>query len=75
VGLAVAYAALLVPAQLAALREPTGPVVRRAVGAGIQALVPLQAALLARAGAYARAGALLASAPVGRALVRRVVAT
>ncbi|RJK97227.1 SCO3242 family prenyltransferase [Vallicoccus soli] len=73
--LATAYAATALPAQRAALREPTGPVVRRAVGAGLQALVPLQAALTARSGRYAAAVALLASAPVGRALVRRVAAT
>ncbi|MEU1164881.1 SCO3242 family prenyltransferase [Streptomyces sp. NPDC005921] len=62
-------------AQARAVREPSGPNVRRAVGAGILGLVPLQAALTARAGAPAVAAVLGAVHPLARRLARRVSPT
>ncbi|MFF3328211.1 SCO3242 family prenyltransferase [Streptomyces sp. NPDC002888] len=62
-------------AQLRAVREPSGENVRRAVGAGILALMPLQAALTARAGAPATAAALGVAHPLARRLARRISPT
>jgi len=69
------FARGVVPAQLAAAREPDASRVRSAVGAGIHGLVPLQAAWVARAGAP-RVGAGLALAfPLVKALAKRVSST
>ena len=62
-------------AQLAAVRDPSAAVVRRAVGAGISGMLPLQAALTARAGAPGAALALAAALPLSRVLARRVSST
>ncbi|MFG2126245.1 SCO3242 family prenyltransferase [Streptomyces sp. NPDC048751] len=62
-------------AQLRAAREPSGENVRRAVGAGILALMPLQAALTARAGAPATATVLGVAHPLARRLARRISPT
>jgi 4-hydroxybenzoate polyprenyltransferase len=63
------------PAQLAAAQSPTGPGLRKAVGAGIHGLVPLQAAWCARGGAPRLGAALVAALPLARALARKVSPT
>ncbi len=69
------FARGVAPAQMAAAREPDASHVRKAVGAGIHGLVPLQAAWVARAGAP-RVGAGLALAfPLVKALAKRVSST
>ncbi|NEC89265.1 SCO3242 family prenyltransferase [Streptomyces sp. SID12501] len=71
----IAYLGTYGWAQLRAVRDPRASSVRRAVGAGILAMVPLQAALTARAGAPV-AGALLGALhPVAQRLARRVSPT
>ncbi|EKX65498.1 hypothetical protein STRIP9103_08129, partial [Streptomyces ipomoeae 91-03] len=62
-------------AQARAVREPSGENVRRAVGAGILGLMPLQAALTARSGATVAAAALGIVHPLARRLARRVSPT
>lgn len=62
-------------AQVRAVRDPQASSVRRAVGAGILAMVPLQAALTARAGAPVAAALLGALHPVAQRLARRVSPT
>ncbi len=62
-------------AQARAVREPSGENVRRAVGAGILGLMPLQAALTARSGATVAAAALGVVHPLARALARRISPT
>jgi len=65
-----AYLAQCLPPQVAAARAPTAPAARAATGAGIRAMIPLQAAWAARAG---RPGAALALGAVAAAgsLLRR----
>ncbi|MFE2726164.1 SCO3242 family prenyltransferase [Kitasatospora sp. NPDC059327] len=63
------------PPFLHAALNPSAPLTTRAVGSGIRAVVPLQAALAARAGAPVAAAALLAAVPLARALARRVSPT
>ncbi|WP_217240435.1 SCO3242 family prenyltransferase [Streptomyces sp. AC555_RSS877] len=67
---ALAYLGTYGRAQALAVRDPSGGAVRRAVGAGILAMVPLRAALTARGGAPGAAvlGAVhpLALRPAGR---------
>ncbi|GIG37543.1 SCO3242 family prenyltransferase [Cellulomonas pakistanensis] len=74
---AAAYLAQCLPAQVRAARTPTAPAARAATGAGIRAMIPLQAAWAARAGrpgaalvlgAVAAAGALLRRATGPRAV-------
>jgi 4-hydroxybenzoate polyprenyltransferase len=60
---------------VAAARTPDAATVRAATGAGIRAMIPLQAALAARAGAVGTAFGLLAAGPVARAATRVVAAT
>ncbi|MEV4013027.1 4-hydroxybenzoate polyprenyltransferase, partial [Nonomuraea angiospora] len=74
-GLAGLYVRLAGGAQLAAARAPTAGAVRRAVGSGILALLPLQAALLARHGALPAALAVAAAHPLAKRLSARVSAT
>ncbi|MEU2395639.1 SCO3242 family prenyltransferase [Streptomyces sp. NPDC007369] len=69
------YAAGYGPALARAVRHPAAPEVRRAVGAGIHALLPLQAALAARAGAPGLAVPLAATLPLVRGLARKVSST
>ncbi|MCC9707513.1 hypothetical protein E4N62_20855 [Streptomyces sp. MNU76] len=69
---ALAYLGSYGTAQARAVREPSGENVRRAVGAGILGLVPLQAALTARSGATAAAAALGVVHPLARRLARRI---
>jgi 4-hydroxybenzoate polyprenyltransferase len=69
-----AYLAACLPAQLAAAREPSAAKARSATGAGIRAMVPLQAAWAARAGTPGTAAALGGVAVVGT-LLRRAAGT
>ncbi|WP_363325570.1 SCO3242 family prenyltransferase [uncultured Streptomyces sp.] len=57
---------------LHAALNPSPELTQRAVGGGIRAMIPLQAALAARAGAPAVALGVLALAPLARALARKV---
>ncbi|MBC9727087.1 SCO3242 family prenyltransferase [Streptomyces sp. TRM68367] len=69
------YAGRFASLQAAAVRKPTAERIRESVGAGIHAMVPLQAALTARAGAPLPAIALSAALPLARRLARRVSPT
>lgn len=71
----LAYLGTYGRAQARAVRDPRASSVRRAVGAGILAMVPLQAALTARAGAPVAAALLGAVHPVAQRLARRVSPT
>ncbi|WP_199701466.1 hypothetical protein [Jiangella rhizosphaerae] len=62
-------------AQLGAARQPDAGTVRSATGAGVRGVIPLQAALLARAGAVALAGAVVGIGPAVRALSKVVSPT
>ncbi|MFI7344869.1 SCO3242 family prenyltransferase [Streptomyces sp. NPDC049936] len=62
-------------AQLTAARTPSAPHVRRAVAAGIHALIPLQAALTATAGRGTEGAALACALPWARRLGRKVSPT
>ena len=74
VGLLAGYAVPLARAQLAAVREPGPTPVRRAVGAGILGLIPLEAALVSTRAT--RAAAALASLwPLAKGLSRKVSPT
>lgn len=69
------YAAAAGRGQLAAANDPRPATVQRAVGAGILALIPLQAGLLAAAGSARLGRGLAALWPVARRLSRRVSPT
>ncbi|HEY8374263.1 MAG TPA: UbiA family prenyltransferase [Pseudonocardiaceae bacterium] len=69
------YAVPVGRAQLAAISRPTPHRIRRAVGAGILGMVPLQAALTAAAGAPRTALALALGFPLARRLTRKVSPT
>jgi 4-hydroxybenzoate polyprenyltransferase len=73
--LTAAYAADVGRAQLAAVRDPTPAIVQRAVSTGILGLIPLQASLLASAGAAPLGCALATLWPLARRLSRRVSPT
>ncbi|MFD5869516.1 hypothetical protein ACFWGD_13050, partial [Corynebacterium sp. NPDC060344] len=55
--------------------NPSPPLTQRAVGGGIRAMIPLQAALAARAGAPGTALVLAGLVPVARRLARKVSPT
>jgi len=74
-GLALGFLAAAGAAPLAALRKPTPYRVRRAVAAGIRAMVPLQSALCAAAGRGGAGLALLAACAPARRLSRKVSLT
>ena len=74
-GLAATYAFTVGRAQAAAAERPDGPTVRRATGAGVRGLIPLQAALTARTGAVAAAGVLVTMGPVAKAAAKVVSPT
>ncbi|MFJ9587416.1 SCO3242 family prenyltransferase [Streptomyces acidicola] len=63
-----------IPCLHAAL-NPSPPLTQRAVGGGIRAMIPLQAALAARSGANVTALAVLGLVPVARTLARKVSLT
>jgi 4-hydroxybenzoate polyprenyltransferase len=73
--LAGLFARAVGSAQLGAAREPSGPNLRKAVGAGIHGLVPLQAAWCARGGAPRLGAALVVALPLAKALARKVSPT
>ena len=74
-GLLAAYAAVVGGAQAAAARGPSPERLQRAVGAGVVGLMPLQAGLLAGAGALLPAVSVAALWPLARALARRTAVT
>ncbi|MFD9906059.1 SCO3242 family prenyltransferase [Streptomyces sp. NPDC059063] len=73
--LAGAYVATAARPYLHAALNPSPPLTQRAVGGGIRALIPLQAALAARSGALTGAALLTAVVPVARRLARTVSPT
>ncbi|MGW2233905.1 SCO3242 family prenyltransferase [Streptomyces sp. NPDC001759] len=73
--LGAAYAATAARPYLHAALNPSPPLTQRAVGGGIRAMIPLQAALAARAGAGATALLVAALAPLGRRFARTVSIT
>ncbi|MFE5943261.1 SCO3242 family prenyltransferase [Streptomyces sp. NPDC056480] len=73
--LALAYARTPATLLLHAALNPSAALTERAVGGGIRATIPLQAALSARAGAPGTALALLGLVPAARALARKVSPT
>ncbi|MEV6417677.1 SCO3242 family prenyltransferase [Kribbella sp. NPDC051718] len=62
-------------AQLVAAGEPSAANLRKAVGAGIHGLVPLQAAWCARGGQPVVGAGLMAALPLAKALARKVSPT
>ncbi|WP_405592077.1 SCO3242 family prenyltransferase [Streptomyces sp. NBC_01092] len=72
---ALAYLGTYGTAQARAVQEPSAENVRRAVGAGIVGLVPLQAALTARGGAPVVGAVLGLVHPLARRLARRISPT
>ncbi|MFG2570051.1 SCO3242 family prenyltransferase [Streptomyces sp. NPDC048567] len=58
-----------------AVLNPSPPLTQRAVGSGIRAMIPLQAALAARAGAPGAALGVMGLVPLARALSRKVSPT
>ncbi|MDX3500026.1 SCO3242 family prenyltransferase [Streptomyces turgidiscabies] len=72
---ATVYAVTCARAQLAALRDPDAARTRAAVGAGIHALLPLQAALVSRTGSPKLAALLAAVLPQAARLARKVSPT
>ncbi|MEW1817636.1 SCO3242 family prenyltransferase [Streptomyces diastaticus] len=75
VGLAGLYGATAAVPYLHAALNPSPPLTQRAVGGGIRAMIPLQAALSARAGALGGALATVALVPLARLAARKVSAT
>ena len=73
--LAGLFARAVGPAQFAAAQKPSGPTLRKAVGAGIHGLVPLQAAWCARGGAPRLGAALVVALPLAKRLARKVSPT
>ncbi|MEU0159783.1 SCO3242 family prenyltransferase [Streptomyces sp. NPDC006261] len=70
-----AYLRTAGPPLLHAALNPSPPLTQRAVGGGIRAMIPLQAALAGRAGAPGYGLAVMALAPLARALSRKVSPT
>ncbi|MBO0828623.1 MAG: UbiA family prenyltransferase [Streptosporangiales bacterium] len=69
------YAGTFGRTQVDAVRQPNPTQLQRAVGAGILAMMPLQAALAAGAGALCAAVPVAAAFPVARRLARKVSPT
>ncbi|MDF3149772.1 prenyltransferase, partial [Streptomyces sp. T21Q-yed] len=72
---AAAYAATAARPYFHAALNPSPPLTQRAVGGGIRATIPLQAALTARSGAVLSALFVAGLAPLGRRFGRRVSVT
>ncbi|MFB7293899.1 SCO3242 family prenyltransferase [Actinacidiphila glaucinigra] len=70
-----AYAGTALTPYLHAALNPSPPLTQRAVGGGIRAMIPLQAALAARSGSGASAVAVLALGPVARRIAGKVSPT
>ncbi|MGW2562378.1 SCO3242 family prenyltransferase [Streptomyces sp. NPDC001514] len=73
--LSATYAHTTARPLLHAALNPSPPLTQRAVGTGIRAMIPLQAALAARAGATGTGLAVLALVPVARRIARKVSPT
>ncbi|MEU6094987.1 SCO3242 family prenyltransferase [Streptomyces sp. NPDC047079] len=73
--LAAAYAGTAARPYLHAALNPSPPLTQRAVGGGIRATIPLQAALCARAGAPAGALLTAALAPLAHRFAKKVSVT
>ncbi|MFE0170937.1 SCO3242 family prenyltransferase [Streptomyces sp. NPDC059002] len=73
--LAVAYVGTVAKPFFHAVLNPSPPLTQRAVGGGIRAMIPLQAALSARAGAAGTALLTAALAPAARKFARKVSVT
>lgn len=73
--LAATYIRTAAKPLLHAALNPSPPLTQRAVGGGIRAMIPLQAALAARAGAGATALAVMGLVPLARKLARKVSPT
>lgn len=73
--LAGAYVRTAAKPFLHAALNPSPPLTQRAVGGGIRAMIPLQAALAARAGGGATALAVMGLVPLARKLARKVSPT
>ncbi|MGY3205288.1 SCO3242 family prenyltransferase [Streptomyces sp. TE5632] len=69
--LGAVYAATAARPYLHATLNPSPPLTQRAVGGGIRATIPLQAALAARSGSAATSLLVAALAPAGRMFARR----
>ncbi|MBL3666250.1 UbiA family prenyltransferase [Streptomyces sp. M2CJ-2] len=69
--LGAAYAATAARSYLHATLNPSPPLTQRAVGSGIRATIPLQAALAARSGSAVTSLLVAALAPTGRMFARR----
>ncbi|WP_328911583.1 UbiA family prenyltransferase [Streptomyces sp. NBC_00234] len=74
-GFAGAYLRTAARPQLHAALNPSPPLTQRAVGGGIRAMIPLQAALAARAGAPVTGLVLMGLVPLARQLARKVSPT
>ncbi|MGC5531309.1 SCO3242 family prenyltransferase [Streptomyces sp. SR-10] len=75
IALTGAYLRTAGPPLLHAALNPSPPLTQRAVGGGIRAMIPLQAALAARAGAPVTALAVMGLVPLARSLARKVSLT
>ncbi|WP_399933059.1 SCO3242 family prenyltransferase [Streptomyces kanamyceticus] len=73
--LALAYVGTAAKPLLHAVLNPSPPLTQRAVGGGIRAMIPLQAALAARSGAVGTALLTAALAPAARKFARKVSVT
>ncbi|MET9517359.1 SCO3242 family prenyltransferase [Streptomyces sp. NPDC002994] len=72
---ATAYFRTAAKPLLHAALNPSPPLTQRAVGGGIRAMIPLQAALAARNGAVGAGAALMGLVPIARKLSRKVSPT
>ncbi|MCX4680182.1 UbiA family prenyltransferase [Streptomyces sp. NBC_01433] len=73
--LAAAYLRTAAPPLLHAALNPSPALTQRAVGGGIRAMIPLQAALAARAGAPGAGLVVMSLVPLARKLARKVSPT
>ncbi|MFF8641389.1 SCO3242 family prenyltransferase [Streptomyces sp. NPDC015345] len=73
--LALAYVGTAAKPLFHAVLNPSPPLTQRAVGGGIRAMIPLQAALAARSGAVGTALLTAALAPAARKFARKVSVT
>ncbi|MFQ6853532.1 SCO3242 family prenyltransferase [Streptomyces sp. 35M1] len=75
IGLTGAYLRTAGAPLLHAALNPSPPLTQRAVGGGIRAMIPLQAALAARAGSPVTGLAVMGLVPLARSLARKVSLT
>lgn len=73
--LSAVYAVTVARSQARAAVSPDARTVRRATGAGVRGLIPLQAALAAGGGSLLGAAALVVAGPVARLAARRISTT